>query len=81
MLDAREQIFRIRHPAHANARAYPLRPATDVVQFFGRACDNDDERALERYLTERGMGPHDHDCRAFDAAILLDRPAPSSRLN
>jgi hypothetical protein len=80
VLDARQQIFQIRHPAPATARAYPLRPATDVVQLFGRACDNDDERALERYLTERGMGPHDHDCRAFDAAILLDPTSTGSRL-
>lgn len=80
VLDARQQIFQIRHPAPATARAYPLRPATDVVQLFGRACDNDDEQALERYLTERGMGPHDHDCRAFDAAILLDPTSTGHRL-
>jgi hypothetical protein len=80
VLDARQQIFQIRHPPPATARAYPLRQATDVVQLFGRACDDDDEQALERYLTERGMGPHDHECRAFDAAILLDPTSTGHRL-
>ena len=78
-LDARQQIFQIRHPAPSSPRAYPVRPATDVVQFFGRAPDETDRRALEGFLSERGMGPHDHECRAFDAAILLDPTAIGHR--
>jgi SLOG cluster3 family/TIR domain len=80
VLDARQLIFQIRYPVSSAARAYPLRPATDIVQVFGRACDSDDEQALERYLTEHGMGPHDHECRAFDAAILLDPTSTGHRL-
>ena len=79
VLDARQQIFQLRHPAAPNPRAYPLRAATDVVQFFGRAPDESDRHALDRFLTERGMGPHDQECRAFDAAILLDPTATGHR--
>lgn len=79
VLDARRQIFQIRHPAPADARAYPLRPSTDVLQFFGRVPHDTDHRALEAFLTERGMGPHEHACRAFDAAILLDPTATGHR--
>jgi hypothetical protein len=79
LLDARQQIFQIRHPVPANPRAYPVRPATDILQFFGRTPSDTDQRALESFLTDRGMGPHDHDCRAFDAAILLDPTATGHR--
>ncbi len=78
-LDARRQIFQIRHPPPSLTRAYPLRAATDVVQFFGRAPEDTDRLALEGFLTDRGMGPHDHECRAFDAAIMLDPTATGHR--
>ncbi|MCU1678168.1 MAG: hypothetical protein JWM93_2926 [Frankiales bacterium] len=71
VLDARQQIFQVRYPP-VDVRRYPLRAATDIVQFFGRGADADDRERLESYLTDNGMGPHDHECRAFDAAILLD---------
>ncbi len=70
-LDARQQIFQLRHPP-ITTRTYPLRPASDVLQLFGRAPDESDRASLEQFLAERGMGPHDQQCRAFDAAILLD---------
>jgi hypothetical protein len=82
VLDARQRIFRLRYPPpaeHAGSRRYPMRSAVDVVQFFGRALTVEDKGELERFLIERGMGPHDHDCRAFDAAILLDPTASGHR--
>jgi hypothetical protein len=78
LLDARRQIFQLRHPP-VDTRAYPLRPATDVLQLFGRTPSDSDRKALEEFLTERGMGPHDHECRTFDAAILLDPTATAQR--
>jgi hypothetical protein len=78
-LDMRQQIFQVRHPVAANVRDYPLRPAADVVQFFGRAPAEPDRQALERFLIEHGMGPHDRECRSFDAAILLDPTATGHR--
>ncbi|HTB51116.1 MAG TPA: TIR domain-containing protein [Solirubrobacteraceae bacterium] len=78
LLNARQQIFQLRHPPSA-ARAYPLRPASDVLQLFGRAPDDSDRESLEMFLAERGMGPHDHECRAFDAAILLDPTGTGQR--
>jgi hypothetical protein len=80
VLDARQQIFQLRHPAPAESRAYPTRPATDVLQFFGRSPGESDQRALEIYLSDQGMGPHDHACRAFDAAIMLDPTATGHRV-
>jgi hypothetical protein len=78
LLDARRQIFQLRHPP-SGTRAYPLRPASDVLQLFGRAPDEADRDSLESFLAERGMGPHDHECRAFDAAILLDPTGTGQR--
>jgi hypothetical protein len=57
VLDARRRIFQVRHPLASSSRAYPVRPATDVVQFFGRAVVDDDRPALEAFLNERGMSP------------------------
>jgi hypothetical protein len=79
VLDARRQIVQVRYPAHAQQRVYPLRVATDIVQFFGRAVGDSDRHALAEFLTERGMGPHDRECRAFDAAIMLDPTAGGRR--
>lgn len=78
LLDARQQIFQLRHPS-ATTRTYPLRPASDVLQIYGRAPDDTDRESLERFLAERGMGPHDQQCRAFDAAILLDPTGTGQR--
>jgi hypothetical protein len=79
VLDARQLIFQIRHPRAKGARSYPMRQATDIVQFFGRTPSDSDHRALEAFLTDRGMGPHEHECRAFDAAIMLDPTATGHR--
>jgi hypothetical protein len=79
VLDARQRIFQVRYPASPAARAYPVRAASDVVQFFGRAVGEADRPALETFLNDRGLGPHDRDCRAFDAAILLDPTASGHR--
>ena len=72
VLDARQRIFQVRHPEPAQPRIYPTRSVTDVVQFFGRALQDADRHALKQFIMEQGMGPHDRECRAFDAAILLD---------
>lgn len=79
VLDARQRIYQVRYPPPPQVRRYPLRPATDVVQFFGRALQEQDQRALESFLTELGMGPHEKECRAFDAAIMLDPTASGQR--
>jgi hypothetical protein len=79
VLDARQRIFQVRYPPPPQVRPYPLRAATDVVQFFGRGLQEQDQRALESFLTELGMGPHDKECRAFDAAIMLDPTASGQR--
>lgn len=77
-LDARRMIFELRR--RPSDRPYPTRPATDVVQFFARHPSNEDYRALEAFLTEAEMGPHQRDCRAFDAAILLDPTTSAGRI-
>jgi hypothetical protein len=79
VLDARQMIFQLRHPPAPGRRAYPVRPASDVLQFFGRAPAESDHTALEEFLAQRGMGPHDLECRTFDAAILLDPTATGHR--
>jgi hypothetical protein len=79
VLDARRQVFQVRHPLPAERRRYPLREATDIVQFFGRVIRDSDRRRLEEFLLQRGMGPHDQECRAFDAAIMLDPTAGAHR--
>lgn len=76
-LDGRRMIFELRRPP--SDRPYPTRPATDVVQFFARHPSDEDHRELEAFLTESEMGPHQRDCRAFDAAILLDPTASAGR--
>jgi hypothetical protein len=78
-LDARQQIFQLRHPTPTQTRPYPLRPATDVLQFFGRTPSDADRLTLEAYIGDHGMGPHDQACRAFDAAIMLDPTATGHR--
>ena len=43
-----------------------------VLQVFGHHPTADDHASLAAWLTEQGLGPHDQECRAFDAALLLD---------
>ncbi len=75
VLDQRQMIYELRHPTVA--RIYPARPAVDILQVFGRQVDQEDRAALEEWLTKHGHGPHDRNCRAFDAALLLC-PLPSA---
>jgi hypothetical protein len=76
-LDQPRMIYELRHPAVA--RAYPARPATDVLQVYGRQPTDRDQRLLAEFLSGQGMGPHERDCRAFDAAILLAPTATGPR--
>lgn len=76
-LDARRMIYELRRaPA---GRGYPVRPDVDVIQLFARHPDDDDRRRLEEFLTEQGMGPHERECRSFDAALMLDPTATGTR--
>lgn len=79
-LDAQRRIYRVRHPGGAAARVYPIRPATDIVQIFGRAVVDADHHELAAFLTAEGLGPHEEDCRSFDAAFLLDPTASGHRM-
>lgn len=76
-LDARRLIFELRR--NPNARGYPTRPAIDVVQMFARHPTEKDREHLERFLHETGLGPHERDCRSFDAALMLDPTATGVR--
>jgi hypothetical protein len=69
VLDQRQMIYELRHPPAEGP--YPLRPAVDVLQVFGRQVDQNDREQLEKWLVSHDMGPHARDCRAFDAALLL----------
>jgi hypothetical protein len=77
VLDARQLIYLVRHPVAE--RRYPTRRATDVLQLFGRFATEHDRDALEERLRELDMGPHGRQCRAFDAAFLLDPRAGHPR--
>ncbi len=76
-LDARRMVFQLTRSV--TDRPYPTRPATDVVQIYARHPTDDDLISLERFLTESDMGPHQRNCRAFDAAVLLDPTATANR--
>lgn len=69
-LDARLQIFSIKNPA-GDGR-YPTRPSVHVLQVFARHPSQLDQEQLTRWLSEHDYGPHQAECRAFDAAIILD---------
>lgn len=76
-LDARRLIFELRRKA--GARSYPARPAIDIVQMFAHHPTEDDREGLESFLTAAGLGPHERDCRSFDAALMLDPTATGVR--
>jgi hypothetical protein len=68
-IDERLSIYQLQFPAAEDP--YPLRPRTHIVQVFGRQPDGQDNEAFSRWLRERGYGPHEPACRAFDAAVML----------
>lgn len=77
VLDQRMMIYELRHPAPE--RPYPIRRATDIIQVYGRHPDEQDRQRLAAWLENQSMGPHDRECRAFDAAIMLvPLPVPIS---
>jgi hypothetical protein len=76
-LDARRMIYELRRPAVP--RGYPLRPGVDIIQMFARHPDQADRERLEQFLNEQGMGPHERECRSFDAALMLDPTATGMR--
>jgi hypothetical protein len=76
-LDARRLVFELSH-SRSN-RPYPTRPATDVIQVFARHPTDDDHDRLAKFLTEQEMGPHQRECRSFDAAVMLDPTATGER--
>jgi hypothetical protein len=69
VLDQRLMVYELRYPL-AEA-PYPARRASHVVQVYGRRPDEQDQQRLESWLEQNNMGPHDRECRAFDAAIML----------
>lgn len=77
MLDARQMIFELRRTA--GDRGYPSRAAVDVVQWFAHHPAEEDRERLEDFLIESGLGPHEHECRSFDAALMLDPTATGVR--
>jgi hypothetical protein len=76
-LDARRLIYELRR--EADPRGYPLRPAIDIVQMFAHHPTEEDHGRLEAFLAETGMGPHERECRSFDAALMLDPTATGVR--
>jgi hypothetical protein len=76
-LDARRLIYELRRDA--SPRGYPLRPAIDIVQMFAHHPSDEDRDRLEAFLSENGMGPHERECRSFDAALMLDPTATGVR--
>lgn len=76
-LDARLMVYELTRPVAE--RAYPTRPAVDVVQVFARHPTDEDLRSLAEYLSSEEMGPHGRNCRSFDAAVLLDPTATGQR--
>ncbi|WP_051223792.1 TIR domain-containing protein [Conexibacter woesei] len=77
-LDARLMVYELTRPVVE--RPYPTRAAVDVVQVFARHPTDEDLASLEQYLTKEEMGPHRRNCRAFDAAVLLDPTATGHRV-
>lgn len=78
-LDARRMIYALRRNYSDGRRSYPARPATDIVQMFAHHPTEEDFALLDEFLVESGMGPHERECRAFDAALLLDPTATGQR--
>lgn len=76
-LDARRMIYELRRTS--GRRGYPVRAEVDIVQMFAHRPDDEDRERLERFLSEKGMGPHEHECRSFDAALMLDPTATGTR--
>lgn len=74
-LDARNQIFAISGPNQVGP--YPLRDQMHIVQLFARHPTDDDQSDLITWLSEHHYGPHEVNCRAFDAAVMLD-PLPGA---
>lgn len=72
-LDARLQIFSTRQDAEGSP--YPARPAVHILQVFARNPTEEDRDDLVRWLSDNGYGPHEAECRAFDAAVMLS-PLP-----
>jgi hypothetical protein len=77
-LDAKRMIYALRRQSNGG-RSYPTRPATDIVQMFAHHPTQEDLALLDEFLVESGMGPHQRECRAFDAALLLDPTATGQR--
>jgi SLOG cluster2/TIR domain len=79
-LDARLQIFSTKQ--EATGGRYPTRPAIHVLQVFARHPRTEDQKQLIDWLSEHDYGPHQADCRAFDAAVMLDPlPGASTRFS
>jgi hypothetical protein len=76
-LDARQQIYAITEPELPGP--YPRRKSVHVVQLFARHPTAEDQQQLTAWLAENDYGPHAADCRAFDAAVMLD-PLPGAPL-
>jgi SLOG cluster3 family/TIR domain len=76
-LDARRMIYELRRAS--GRRGYPVRAEVDIVQMFAHRPDDEDRERLERFLSEKGMGPHERECRSFDAALMLDPTATGTR--
>ncbi|WP_349269281.1 hypothetical protein MPNTM1_04902 [Mycolicibacterium parafortuitum] len=68
-LDARLQIFSTRQDSED--QPYPTRPTVHILQVFARNPTAEDQDDLIRWLSENGYGPHEAECRAFDAAVML----------
>lgn len=77
-LDARQQIYAITEPAETGP--YPRRQTVHVVQIFARHPTDHDQQQLTDWLAANDYGPHEVNCRAFDAAVLLD-PLPGAPLS
>ena len=76
-LDARQQIYAITEPEIHGP--YPRRKSVHVVQLFARHPTAEDQQQLTTWLAENDYGPHAAECRAFDAAVMLD-PLPGAPL-
>jgi hypothetical protein len=77
VLDARLQIFSSRQ--NPENSAYPARPSVHILQVFARNPTAEDRDDLVRWLSENGYGPHEAECRAFDAAVMLS-PLPGGSI-
>jgi BMFP domain-containing protein YqiC len=76
-LDARQQIYAITEPDAQGP--YPRRKSVHVVQLFARHPTAEDQQQLTAWLADNDYGPHAAECRAFDAAVMLD-PLPGAPL-